>query len=146
MYLALRLAHLMSAAVWFAATLTTASDVRRSLDQGGTAARGMLDRVKRTLALSSGAGTLALATGLGLIFVLGGFKHVPVRIHAGFGLSLVALALEASLLGSAFRRVAEGVTEDKLDDARAGAKQMAAFTGVLHLLRTAVFVVMVLRF
>ena len=136
----------MSTAVWFAATLSTAGDVRRSVEHGGAVAQAMVDRVRRTLVLSSATGFVALATGLGLIFVLGGFKHIPVRIHAGFGLSLIALALEISVLGSAFRRVADGVAHDKPEDARGGARQMAALTGVLHLVRTVVFALMVLRF
>lgn len=146
MYLALRLAHLMSTAVWFGATLTTAGDVRRSLAQGPAEARGMVPRVRLSLQLSSGAGLLALASGLGLLLVLGGFRMVPVRFHVGFGLALAALAVETSLLGAAFGRVARAVSADKADEARAGARQVAMVTGVLHLLRTTIFALMVLRF
>lgn len=146
MYLALRLVHILAAATWFAGTLTLASDVRRSLELGGTAARGMVDRVQRALLLSSAAGLGTLASGLGLIFFLGGFAHLPVRIHVGFGLSLVALAFEVSALAGAFRDVADAVTRENPDEARVAARRVAAFTGVLHLVRTVVLVLMVLRF
>lgn len=146
MYLALRLVHLMSAAVWFGATLIVAGDVRRSVELGGAAARAMIDRVRRTLVLSSAAGATALASGLGLVFFLGGFRSVPARIHAGFGLSLLALAIEVSVLGAAFRRITDGVTQDDSQEARGGTRQFAGLTGVLHLLRAVVFALMVLRF
>lgn len=146
MYLALRLVHLMSAAVWFGATLTVAGDVRRSVELGGAAAQGMIDRVRRTLVLSSAAGATALGSGLGLLFVLGGFRAVPARIHAGFGVSLLALAIEVSVLGAAFRRISDGVAQGDSDEARAGTRQFAAVTGVLHLSRAVVFTLMVLRF
>jgi len=144
-HLALRLVHLMSAAVWFAASLTLAGDVRRSLNRGGAAAAGMVERARRVLSLSSAAGVATLATGVALIFVLGGFKVVPVRVHAGLGLALVALAIEATALGKALGAVAAAVARDDADGARAGARRIAALTGVLHLLRSAIFVVMVLR-
>ncbi|MBI2391390.1 MAG: hypothetical protein HYV09_17500 [Deltaproteobacteria bacterium] len=145
MHLALRLVHLLSTAVWFASTLTTAGDVRRSVDRGGPHCPAMLDRVRRSLVLSSVAGLFVIASGLGLVFAAGGFKAVPVRIHIGFALSLVALSIEAGVLNGAFRSMGDALAEGRADEARGGARRFAAFNGVLHLLRTVTFVLMVWR-
>lgn len=121
----LRLVHLMTAAVWFAATLTTAGDVRR----------GLLERASRSLTISLIAGLLANSTGLALVLLRGGFRAFGPRMHVAFGLALAALIVEAQVLAPMLRAT----------DPKAHAGRFAAVTGALHLLRSVVFVLMVLR-
>lgn len=137
MLLALRLAHLVSAAVWFASTLTTAGDVRRSVDSGRTAE--MLGRVKRALIVSLLGGLAAIVTGLVLVLMRGGFRAFGPRMHLAFGLGMVALIAEAQVLTPILHSIG------KSKEPRPWVGRFAAVTGVLHLLRSVVFVLMVYR-
>ena len=85
-----KLLHLLSMAVWFAIGLSVASDVRKTLARGKPHTELLGARVGRTLTIEMIAGLLTIVSGLGLIFLRGGMKGVPPRIHAGLGLAIVS--------------------------------------------------------
>lgn len=147
LYPLIRIAHLASMAVWFGAALLAPGDVRRTLARGKPHVEALGDRIPRTLRLSAIAGVLTVASGFGMIFSLGGFAGVSPRIHAGLGLTMIALALEVVALGPTWARIAglieTGAGGDELTSAR---KRFSALSGVLHLIRFTVLVLMVYRF
>jgi len=133
--LVLRLAHLMSAAVWFGATLTTAGDVRRSVQAGRVPE--LVERVKRVLVVSMLAGLIAIVSGLVVVLLRGGFRAFGPRMHLGFGIGMVALLIEAQVLIPILRALATAAEPERW------VGRFAAVTGALHLLRSVVFVLMV---
>jgi hypothetical protein len=118
---ALRLAHLMSSAVWFGAMLVLAGDARR---------------LKRQLIVSLLAGLVAVTTGAIVIFTRGGFTAFPRRFAVAFGLSLMALLAEVQVLAPALRSLGKDVSAQK---------RFVVTVRMIHAIRTAVFVLMVTR-
>lgn len=146
-YLVLRITHLASMAVWFGAALLAPGDVRRTLARGKPHIDALGDRIPRTLRVSVIAGVLTVASGLGMIFALGGFAGVHPRIHAGLGLTMIALTIEVIALGPTWGRIAGLVeTGAKQEELVSVGKRFSALSGVLHLLRFTVLVLMVYRF
>jgi len=132
-------------AVWFAGTLTLAGDIRRTLSRGQPHSDVLSERVGRAVRISQVAGVSTLVSGLVLIFGLGGFGAISPRIHAGLTLSLVALVVEFVLLGPAVGKLERSLAKGVSDEARAIGKRFSALTGVLHLLRLVVLLVMVFK-
>ncbi len=137
MYEILKLVHLLSMAVWFGATLTIASDARRSLALGKAHVTELVTRIDRSAVISMAFGLVTIVSGVALIFQLGGFKAVSPRIHTSLLLALIALALEMMALRPAIARLSE-------EGAKPG--KIAMFGGIGHLLKLVILVLMVLRF
>jgi hypothetical protein len=127
----------MAGAIWFGATLTTAGDVRRSVASGRVP--DLIERLKRVLMVSLLAGLVAVVSGLVVVLQRGGFRAFGPRMHLAFGLGMAALIIEAQLLTPILRSLAAATEPARW------VKRFAAVTGVLHLLRAAVFVLMVFR-
>lgn len=136
MYFALKILHILSMAVWFAAPLTITSDIRKTLGLGKPHTQELAARVDRPVVLAMGFGVLTIVTGVALIFQLGGFKAVSPRIHASLLLALIALAVEMMALRPAIARLSE-------EGAKPG--KIAMFTGISHLLKLVMLVLMVIR-
>lgn len=114
----------MSSAVWFGAMLITAADVRR---------------LTRQLIVSLLAGLVAVTTGALAILTHGGFTTFPRRFAVAFGLSLMALLAEVQVLAPAVRQL-------ERDEKDASAKKRFVVTvRMIHVIRTVVFVLMVIR-
>lgn len=136
-YQALLVLHLLLAATWFGTRLGVGGRLRRGLERGGTAALEAIADAARQQRWALAAGVLTLATGLGLLFLLGGFRGSPPRLHIGLGLTLLALIAELALVYPALRRL--GVPAQ----AAAGRKRVAVGSGIVHLLWVATLVAMV---
>jgi hypothetical protein len=113
--------------------LTTAGDVRRGLAAGD---RALVERVKRQLIVSLLAGLTAVITGAAIVFLRGGFAAVPRRIAIAFGLSMVGLMLEGQILAPTVR---------VLDTDATAPARFRVVIGILHLVRTVVFGLMIVR-
>jgi hypothetical protein len=153
LYSLIRIVHIASMAVWLVASLSAPGDVRRTLEKakdklsGAPLLASLAERVQRTLKISTIAGALTIASGLGLLFAHGGFAAVPPRIHAGLLLTMIALAIEVVVLGPTWARMTGLFEGDAKEGEIASAKKrFAALSGVLHLLRFATLVLMVYRF
>ncbi|AUX26828.1 hypothetical protein SOCEGT47_073980 [Sorangium cellulosum] len=146
-YLTLRLLHLVFMAGWLAAGLSAPSDIRRTLALGRPHVDALVPRAQRSIKITQGAGYLTVLTGVGLIFAQGGFAFVAPRIHAGFALALVALAIEAVLAEPAWRRIKKEIEGGgDLKEALASARRFSMAFGIGHLLRFVILVLMVFRF
>jgi hypothetical protein len=143
-YLALRVLHLASMAVWFGGALSAPSDIRRTLASSSPDLASLAERLGRAVRLSQVAGVLVAASGLAMVFQGGGFAALPPRIHAGLGITLLAIAVEFVLLGPIVKafRPESTVSADARDAAR---RRFAAVSGGLHLARLVVLVLMVWR-
>lgn len=141
----LKLVHIAAMAVWLAGGLGIAGDVRRTLARGKPHTELLVPRVDRALTIAMIAGLLTIATGLGLVFVVyGGMKGLPIRYHASLGLALVAYALLFTVLKPATARLEEALSKGEGRDLRALSKRIAMLTGIDHLLKIVILVLMVL--
>lgn len=136
MYDVLKILHILSMAVWFGGALTITSDVRKTLALGKPHTQELVGRVDRSVVLAMAFGVVTIATGVALIFQVGGFKAVSPRIHASLLLALIALAIEMMALRPAIARLTE-------DGAKPG--KIAMFAGIGHLLKLVILVLMIIR-
>ena len=141
----LRAVHLLAMGLWFGGALFFAGDIRRTLARGAPHVDLLVERVDKVLRMSIIAGFLTIGTGFGMVFIMGGMKVLPIRMHVGTGLALMALVLEVAVLGPAFAKVTRALADQKLDDARAAAKKLAPLVGIEHALKLAAFVTMIVR-
>lgn len=94
----------------------------------------MVERVQRQLILSLVAGLFVIVTGAVMVLARGGFHGA--RMSLAFGLSLMALMIEGQMLAPTVRALPSDTSAPR---------RLYALTGLLHLLRTAVFGLMVFR-
>ncbi|MBL9024982.1 MAG: hypothetical protein JNL21_22490 [Myxococcales bacterium] len=146
LFSAIRLLHFLGMAVWFAGALSIATDVRKTIARGKPHTEILAPRVSRTLDIGVIAGVVTIVSGLGMIFALGGFKAISPRIHAGFGLAIVTLAVEIILLKPAVGRLGEALGSGDGRELRPMAGRIAMFAGITHALKLVILVLMVFRF
>jgi len=103
----LRLVHILSIAVWFGPKLLVPADVRRAIGDGDAAVASAIQRINLVQKVAISASMVTLASGLVMIFRLGGFAAVPTRIHAGFGMTLGLFGLGAFGVDRAWKRFRE---------------------------------------
>jgi hypothetical protein len=139
-YVALKIAHILSMAVWFGGGVGVATDLKRSLPLGSehwsTAKERTNGNARRTIA----AGMSTLLTGIGLILAAGGFAHVSPRIHAGLALTLATFVVGASVVQPAWTKLTK---EPLPPDADRLVARMAWGFRVELLLKLVVLVLMV---
>ena len=147
LYLVLRIVHIASMAVWFGGDLLATSEARRTLEEGGDP-KLLQARMKRALTLSQLSGLATAASGVAMIFAHGGFAKVKPTIHAGLGLTVVALAVTFIWLLPAWGKVSDLIDdgyEKFAEDAKKAARKITPAFGTLHLLRAIVLVLMIWR-
>jgi hypothetical protein len=88
---------------------------------------------------------LTLLTGLGLIFVVGGFGAVPINIHISLTLMLIALAVSITLMRPATGRLVELTQAESLnvEAATAAVRKLTMGQGILHLLWIVILTMMI---
>ncbi len=139
----LRILHLFSMAVWVGSPLNAPGDIRRTLALGYPHAEALIPRIRQSARITMAAGLVTIATGLAVVFALGGFKAVPARIHIGMGLSLLTLLWGALVVDPAWRRIAKTIqARGDLAGAAVLSRRFTVRMGVEHLLRLSVIVLM----
>jgi hypothetical protein len=103
--------HILSITIWFGPKLLVPADLRRAIAEGGTAMESAVRRVNLVQKVTVAASLVTLASGLGLIFLYGGFSRVPARIHVGLALTLAIFGLGAFGVDKAWARIRTGVKE-----------------------------------
>ncbi|NUO52741.1 MAG: hypothetical protein HOV80_28180 [Polyangiaceae bacterium] len=142
----LRLLHFLGMAVWFAGGLGIAGDVRKTIARGKPHTEILVSRVSRALNIGSIAAVVTIGSGLGMVFGLGGFGAVGPRIHAGFGLAILTLAIEIMLLKPASFRLGDALSTGDGRELRPLAGRIAMLAGITHALKLVTLVLMVFRF
>jgi hypothetical protein len=104
-----KLIHVLSIACWFGPKLLVPADLRRAIHDGGAAMEQAIARINLVQKVTIAASMVTLASGLGMIFLYGGFKHVPLRIHIGLGLTLAIFGLGAFGVDKAWARLRDGI-------------------------------------
>ncbi len=105
LYLALRLIHVLFMATWVGAVLFFSGDVRRTLAAGPEHLPLLRDRLARCNRLAGLSALVTIATGVGLILVLGGFGAVPSTIHSGFLGGLILLGVGGGGIGRTWQQI-----------------------------------------
>src|SRR5580704_5366906 len=108
-----RLIHIFSIAVWFGPKLLVPADLRGAIRDGSMAFEASIRRVNLVQKVAITASMVALASGLTMIFLRGGFSMVDHRIHLGLGLTLLLFALGAFGVDKAWKRLRDGMRAGK---------------------------------
>jgi hypothetical protein len=108
-----RLIHILSIALWFGPKILVPADLRRAIGDGGEAMESAIRRINLVQKVAIAASMVTLASGLGMIFLSGGFSHVPHRIHAGLALTLAIFGLGAFGVDKAWARIRVAAKEGK---------------------------------
>jgi hypothetical protein len=142
MTIILRIVHVAFASVWVGYPLGASGDIRRTLALGPPHTDVLVSRINRTARITIASGVLTAATGLGLVFAVGGFGAVTVRIHIGLTLTLLSLAVGGTLTHPAWFRIREAIAKGDLEVAKKNVKRFAAGDGIEQLLKFTVLALM----
>lgn len=146
--LALLLVHVSFAAVLFGAPMGLVGNVRRALGAGDESLRIAAIDAARRAKMAGMSSILTLLTGIGLIFVAGGFAAVSKNFHAALGLMLVAVGLSVAIMRPNTAKLVAAAQAQPSDRgaAEAALKKLAMGSGVLHLLWVILLALMFYRF
>jgi uncharacterized membrane protein len=142
-YKALIALHLLSMAVWVGAALTISGDVRRTISRGKPHTDILAARIERSLGINAVAATFTLLSGLGMVFAKGGFGAISPMVHAGFALALVVFATELLGLRPTVAKLGQTLANGEAKDLKSMQARIAMFTGIGHLLKLVILVLMV---
>src|SRR5690242_18489070 len=116
--------HVLASSCWFAPRLFWPRRLRAALSSSNEAARIVVPVISRELNVTTVSALLAIATGVGLIFLHGGMKAVPPRIHMGLTLTLVAFFAGLALEVPALVRIRAAVERNALGEAQPHLKRL----------------------
>lgn len=128
--------HVSAAAILFGGSLGTVRSLKAGLELSRDAFKLTTSEAARRGRIMGMSSLLTFATGLVLIFMMGGFARVPVNFHMALGIFLGAIALSSILLRPTVTKLADlaqAETTDK-DAARKLIARLAMGTGLVHLL------------
>ena len=145
-YFFLRYLHILATSIWFGATLLLSGDIRRSLAAGNSHGKLLIDRVNRTVAITSLTGILTLLSGVAMVLQSGGFANLPFRLLFGFCLTILLLALGILGMRPLWARMRQLITNGH-DDAelRSLSKAITTLSGISHLLWVTILGLMVFK-
>lgn len=136
--------HVLAMAIWFGGGFGLPGDIRRTLARGKPHTELLAGRVNRALALTTWSSLATIGTGLGLVFAKGGFKAVSPRIHAGLALALVAFAIHLLIVRPKASQLEKALATGEGKDLRSIQRRIGMATGIDHLLKTIVLLLMVI--
>lgn len=146
-YKILLILHISCAALLFGGGIGIVRNLKSAFNAGKAAFTvATLDAIKRGKIM--GAASLGtLATGLGLIFAVGGFKAIPVTIHIALTLMLVAVGVNSVLIRPNTMKLVKFGEADVPDSVavHASIKKLAMGTGILHLIWITILILMVAK-
>lgn len=134
--------HTLGMALWFAAAITITSDIRRTIARGKPHTDVLEVRVVRSLNVSAVGALLTIASGLALIFVRGGFAAVSPRIHVGFTLALITLAIELVLVRGELGKLGDALESGATGALASMTRRTSMYAGIGHALKLAILVLM----
>jgi hypothetical protein len=131
-------AHVLFATCWFGPKLFWARRARSIV-------AGTPDALGRELNFTAGSAVIVIATGLGLVFIHGGFGAVSPRIHAGLGLTLVAFVAMLALEVPAITKIRAAAERGAPGEAAAQVKRVIVGVMIEHTCWLVTLVLMVWR-
>ncbi len=147
LYIPLLVLHISSAALLLGATTGMLRNLRRTAALGKEAFALAVEDAGGRAKVMMKAGPTTLLTGLGLIFLLGGFAVVPLNIHIALALMLLAQVVSVTVMRPAMGRLLKIAGEPVFDPGAVSAplKKLAMGQGILHLLWLSMLVLMLVR-
>jgi hypothetical protein len=129
MIVALKILHVLAAAIWFGHKVLVPGDVRKSIrDLSGSAM--FVDRMKQAQRLGIASGLVTVVSGLALTQLVWGITGAPIRIYLGLAAALAIFIVGATASRRAWRRIRSGIDAG---DAPAAASGVGPFTRALAL-------------
>ena len=119
MIVALKILHVLAAAIWFGHKLLIPGDVRTSIkDLSGSAM--FVDRMKRAERLGIASGLVTVLSGLALTYLVWGLTGAPIRINLGLAAALGMFIVGATVARPAWRRIRSGIERGNAPSAASG--------------------------
>lgn len=148
MFEAVLFAHIAFAAALFGAPLGMVRNIKNSLAAGPQAFKAAAADAQVRAKVAGASSVLTLLTGVGLIFVKGGFSGVSKSYHISLTLMLVLVVVGVALLRPTVDKIAAAADAATIDAAAAGklVKRLAMGTGIVHLLWAVLLFLMVKPF
>jgi hypothetical protein len=144
---ALKVIHVLCMAVWLAGGLGAPADVRRTLALGREHVAQLVARLDYTTRIQIPFAIATVLSGLALVFAVGGFAHVPHRIHLGLALAISIFAVGGGVVNPALVRLKRSLDRDlSAGEQTAIARRIGAGILVEHALKLAIVILMVVPF
>jgi high-affinity Fe2+/Pb2+ permease len=139
--------HVAAAAVLVGASAGLIRNLKRNLELGGQSFVLATEDLKKRSGLMGMCSLTTLATGLCLIFMMGGFAVAPKNFHIALLLLLVALIFSATFMRPRGVKLGALAKKEPLDKEGAMAliKKLAMGQGILHLLWLCTLTLMFVR-
>jgi len=146
--LLLKILHIAAASIWMGGGLNAPRDIRRTLPLGQPHVSELMPRLRAIAQLMNVSALATLASGLALVFAVGGFARVPHRIHLGLALTLLAFAAGRYLIRPVLGEIARAIKAPPVEPAKIDhiMVRFRMVNGVEHALRLAVLILMVYPF
>jgi hypothetical protein len=140
--------HISAAAVLFGVPLGLTRMVRGALAKGSETFKLAAQEAAFKGKLAGMSSMVTLMSGLGLIFLAGGFAIVPKNFHAALALMLGAFAVSITVMRPNIARLVEASLKEPIDEssARAAVAKLGMGTGILHALWIVILGLMFVRF
>ena len=146
-YFVVKLFHIGLASVYFGSNWLVSRDIRRSLQLGKPLLEYLVERVDHLERIVIPTGLLTFVTGLGLIFLAGGFAAVPWRIHVSLVLMFLLFIVGSLLASPTWRKISLIITNDgDLNSAGNLGKKFSDYLAIEHVLRIVILILMVIHF
>jgi hypothetical protein len=146
LYTLLKFFHIMFSSIWFGASFLVSKDIRKTIEAGQPHLELLIGRVQSTERLGIPTGLLTLITGLGLIFMSGGFKSVPLQINLSLLLTIILFFLGGLIISPTWKKIVVIIKQNgDLSEAKKLSKNFTVLMGFEHLLRMIILILMVVR-
>lgn len=140
--------HIASAALLFGTGTGLVRQLKRQAELGGKSLLIAAEDAARRGSIMSGASLFTIATGVALIFNLGGFAAAPKNFHTALLVMLGLMAVGLGVLKPAAARIEAQAKSETPDQAVIGSsiKKIAMGQGIMHLLWLVLLILMFVRF
>lgn len=144
---ALLVLHISAAAILIGASAGLVRNLKRTLEAGKAAFVIATEDAARRAKLMGICSLLTVATGVILIFMIGGFGGAPLNFHIALTIMLGAIIFSAAFMRPATVKLVKLAQTEPLDTstARSSIKKLAMGQGILHLLWVVTLVLMFTR-
>lgn len=142
------LVHISAAAILFGAPLGLVRTTRSALSKGPATFTHAAQEAAFKAKLAGMSSMVTLMSGLGLIFLGGGFAIVPKNFHAALAVMLAAFAVSLTVMRPNTLRLVKASEMNPIDEqgARAALGKLGMGSGILHGLWVVMLTLMFVRF